>query len=451
MALTTRAEREAALRKAGYNLFNIPADMVTVDLLSDSGTGAISIEQQAAMARGDESYAGARSFRRFYDTIRDLTGYEYILPTHQGRAAEQILFSVVAGPGKVVPSNALFDTTRANIEATTAEGLDLPCPESEDLESDYPFKGNADLGRLEALLRERAADVPMVVITVTNNTVAGQPVSLENLYSVRRLCDAFKVPLFLDAARFAENACLVKQREPGQGERSTRAIAEEFFGAADGAVMSAKKDAIAPIGGFMATNDEGLAAKARELLILGEGFSTYGGMAGHDMEVVSAGLQEVTDEAYLAHRIASVASLAGNLREAGVPVVWPPGGHAVYLDVKRFVTHIPPHLYPGHSLACAIYLVSGIRACELGSLAFGKTDPETGELIPAPRELVRLALPRRVYSQSHMDWVAEVLERVGAAIESLQGLRMTYEPPALRHFTARFEPESPARPLIGEV
>jgi tryptophanase len=449
--LTSRAERVQVLEAAGYNVFGIPSEQVTIDLLTDSGTPALSADQMAAQAHGDEAYAGATSFSRFRRAIEKLTGYPHIFPAHQGRAAERIFFAVTGGPGKVVPANSLFDTTRANVEVTGAEGLDLPCPEAADLRSDYPFKGNTDLDRLEKLFRERAKDVPAFILTVTNNTLAGQPVSLENFHATRELCREYGVPLYLDAARFAENSYFVRQREPGQADRTIEEISREFFENCDGAMMSAKKDGLAHIGGFLATRDDDIARRAQELLILGEGFYTYGGLAGHNLEVIATGLTEVVGVDYLRHRTGQVAALAGELREAGVPVMWPPGGHAVYLEASEFLPHLRPQQLPGVALACAIYLVSGIRCCELGTLAFGKEGPEEGQLVPVGREFVRLAIPRRVYSRAHMTWVAEVLAKLLSVSSSIQGMRITSAPPTLRHFSARLAPEDKSRPLIGDL
>ena len=439
--VSTRDERAGWLEAAGHNLFRLHSDDVLIDLLTDSGTGAMSAEQWAAVMRGDESYAGSPSFFRFETAVRELTGYRNVIPVHQGRAAEKILFSVVAGPGLVVPANHHFDTTRANVEFAGAEALDLPCPEAADISSNFPFKGNLDVERLEALLSRRAADVPLCLVTITDNTGGGQPVSLENVRAVREVCGRFGIPLFLDAARFAENAYLVKLREPGQSERSAREIAAEFFSLADGATMSAKKDAIANMGGFLALNDDSWAERARQLLILTEGFTTYGGLAGRDLEAIAQGLEEVLHEDYLRYRVRSVEYLGEGLRAAGVPIVEPPGGHAIFIDARSFLPHIPPSRLPGQSLACALYLEGGIRSVEVGTVMFGHTDPASGEQVPAPQDLLRLALPRRVYTQSHVDYVIEVAAAVAADKETLRGYRIVEEPSALRHFTARFAPD----------
>ncbi|MGA8015038.1 MAG: tryptophanase [Candidatus Dormiibacterota bacterium] len=438
--LTTEAERDRHLREAGYNLFRLHADDVLIDLLTDSGTGAMSANQWASMMRGDESYAGSPSFFRFEEAVRDLTGYRHIIPVHQGRAAEKILFTSVAGPGKVVPANHHFDTTRANIEATEAEALDLPCPEAADISGRHPFKGNIDVGRLESLLHQRSGSVPLCLMTLTDNTGGGQPVSLENLRRVRAICDRHSVPLFLDAARFAENAYLVKLREPGQSQRSAREIAREAFSLADGAMMSAKKDAIANTGGFLALNDDGVAERARQLLILTEGFTTYGGLAGRDLEAVAEGLREVLDEDYLRYRVRSIEYMGEGFRAAGIPIVEPPGGHAIFVDARALLPHVSPSLLPAQSLACALYVTGGIRSVEVGTVMFGHTDPSTGAQVPAAQDLLRLALPRRVYTQSHVDYVIEVAGAVASRRDSLSGYRIVEEPSALRHFTARFAP-----------
>jgi tryptophanase len=432
--MTTREERERILRDAHFNVFNIPARDVLIDLLTDSGTGAMSSLQWSAIMRGDESYAGAESFFRFRDVVRDLTGFEHILPTHQGRAAERILFELVGGAGKVVPNNAHFDTTRANIEHSGAEAVDLGIQESADPTNRHPFKGNMDVAALEALIgRVGAERVPLCMVTVTNNSAGGQPVSLENLRAVRAVCDKHGLPMFLDACRFAENAFFIKRREPGQEGREVRAIVREMFDMADGATISAKKDGLVNIGGILLIRDEKLALRADALLILTEGFVTYGGLAGRDLEAMAQGLEEVTHEDYLAYRIRSTEYLGEKLLALGFPIVEPPGGHAIYVDAGRLLPHIPAAQFPGQALVCALYREAGIRAVEVGSVMFG-----TGG--HAPRlELVRLAIPRRVYTQSHVDYVVEAAEQVYAQRKALVGLRMTYQPPYLRHFTARFE------------
>jgi tryptophanase len=438
LRITTREEREAAIRAAGYNLFNLHADDVLIDLLTDSGTGAMSRDQWAAIQHGDESYAGSPSWYRFLEAVQALFPLPHVIPTHQGRAAEKILFSAIGGPGKVIPNNTHFDTTRANVEFTGAEALDLVIPEGREPSNDHPFKGNMDLGALEVLLAERAADVPAVFVTITNNSGGGQPVSLENLRGVRALCDRFGVPLFLDACRFAENAWFIRTREPGQGDRDVADIVREIAGLADGMTMSAKKDPLANIGGWLAVRDDALAERCRNLLILTEGFVTYGGLAGRDLEAVAQGLTEAVSHDYLRYRIRSTAYLGEALDAAGVPVVKPIGGHAVYLDARALLPHVPPLRYPGQGLAIALYEAGGIRGCEIGTVMFGR-HPD-GTEVPAAMDLVRLAIPRRTYTQSHVDYVIEVVTSVAARAAQLPGYRIVDEPPALRHFTARFEP-----------
>jgi tryptophanase len=436
--MTTRAQRSAFLDEAAYNLFNLRAQDVLIDLLTDSGTGSMSSEQWAGIQRGDESYAQSPSWYRFRDAVRELFPFEHVMPVHQGRAAEKILFSVLGGPGRVVPNNTHFDTTRANVEATGAQALDLPIAEGLVPSSRHPFKGNMDVDALAALLGERAADVPCVFVTVTNNSGGGQPVSLENLRAVRALCDAHRVPLFLDACRFAENAWFIREREEGQAERPIVEIVREMAQLADGMTMSAKKDGLANIGGWLAVDDGELADSCRSLLILTEGFPTYGGMAGRDLEAVAQGLREVVDEDYLRYRARSTAYLGEALDRGGVPVVQPIGGHAVYIDARALVPHVPPLHYPGQSLAVALYREGGIRACEIGTAMFGRR-PDGSEQ-PAPMDLVRLAIPRRTYTQSHVDYVVEVVTWVAARAGDLRGFRFVHEPPALRHFTGRFAP-----------
>ena len=442
LRMTTRRQREAHLEAAGYNLFKLASEDVIIDLLTDSGTGAMSSEQWAGMMRGDEAYAGSSSFARFESVIRELTGYKHVIPTHQGRAAERILFSVTAGKGKVIPANHHFDTTRANIEATGAEALDLPSEESADPARPAPFKGNIDLARLEALLDKRVSDVPLCIITLTDNSGGGQPVSLQNLREARRLLKRFGVPLLLDAARFAENAMFVKLREPGQDGRTPRQIAREQFSHADGCTMSAKKDGIANIGGFLALNSDEWALAARQLLILTEGFTTYGGLAGRDLEAIAQGLEEVLHEDYLRYRLRSAEYLGEGIRRAGVPIVEPPGGHAVYVDARAALPHIPPADLPGQAFSCALYLEGGVRSVEIGTVMFGHTDPATGRQVAGEHDLVRLALPRRVYTQSHVDYVIEVVEAVARKRSSMRGYRIVSEPAALRHFSATFAPLS---------
>ncbi len=441
LKFTTRARREEILAAAGWNLFAVPAEEVLIDLLTDSGTAAMSSRQWAGILDGDEAYAGARSFYRFEKTVRELTGYRHVIPTHQGRAAERILFSILGGPGKIIPNNSHFDTTRANIEVSGAAAVDLPTAEGLDPALVQDFKGNMNLAGLERLLkREGRERVPLVLMTVTNNACAGQPVALGNLRRVAELCRSYGIPFFLDACRFAENAWFIKTREPGCRGRSPREIAREMFALADGCTMSGKKDGLVNIGGFLALNDESLAQQARNLLIVTEGFPTYGGLAGRDLEAFAQGLEEVLEEDYLRYRIRSIAYVVERLDELGIPVYRPAGGHAVYLDARAFLPHIPPQEYPGQALACALYLEGGIRSCEIGSVMFGKHDPDTGAFRPAPLEQVRLAVPRRVYTQSHMDYVIETIAAVFARRREIGGLRIVSEPPLLRHFTARFEP-----------
>jgi tryptophanase len=438
IVFTTRAERERALADAAYNVFQLRAEDVLIDLLTDSGTGSMSASQWSALMQGDESYAGSRSFYRFEKVVRDLTGFMHIIPTHQGRAAERILFHTVLKPGDVVPNNNHFDTTRANIEIEEADARDLVIDEGSRPADLHPFKGNIDVARLERLLETDASRVPLVMVTVTNNSGGGQPVSLANLEAVRRVCDQFRKPFFLDACRFAENAWFIKQREPGQGSRSAREIAHAMFRLADGCTMSTKKDGLANIGGFLAMNDGSWAEAARNLLILTEGFPTYGGLAGYDLEAIAKGLEEVLDEDYLRYRIRSVEYLAQKIAAAGVPIVQPPGGHAVYIDARALLPHIPAGEFPGVALLNALYLEGGIRGVEIGTLMFGRV--VDGRETPAPMELVRLALPRRVYTQSHIDYVAEVILAVARTARDLTGYRIAAAPQVLRHFTARLEP-----------
>mgnify|MGYP005837360417 CR=1 FL=1 len=435
---TTRQERADALRAADYNVFRLDARDVLIDLLTDSGTGAMSANQWAAMMQSDESYAGARSFHRFREAVTDLTHLAHVLPTHQGRAAERILFGATVRPGDVVPNNTHFDTTRANVEDRGGIALDLPCAESLDPESLHPFKGNIDLEALEQALRAHAGRVPLVMLTVTNNSGGGQPVSLANVRAVHDICRRHGVPFFLDACRFAENAWFIKQREAGQGDRTPAEIAREMFSYCDGCTMSAKKDGLANIGGFLALNDGKLAERCRNTLILTEGFPTYGGLAGYDLEAIAVGLREVLEEDYLRYRVRAVEYLAEKLQAADVPMLRPPGGHALYLDARRLLPHIPPLEYPAWALACAVYLEGGIRAAEIGSVMFGRHPDGTEH--PARMELLRLAFPRRVYTQSHVDYVAEVLAYVRRRAHTVRGYRIVEQPSALRHFTARLTP-----------
>jgi len=436
--LTTEAERERALADAGWNLFGLHADDVLIDLLTDSGTGAMSRDQWAAIQHGDESYAGSPSWYAFLAAVQELFPFRHVIPTHQGRAAERILFSAIGGPGRVVPNNTHFDTTRANVEASGAEAVDLVIPEGLRPEAIHPFKGDMDVVALERLLAERGPDVPVVMVTVTNNSGGGQPVSLANLRAVRGVCDRFGTPLFLDACRFAENAWLIREREPGQAGRAVPDIVREMASLADGMTMSAKKDGLANIGGWLALNDDALAERCRNLLILTEGFPTYGGLAGRDLEAIAQGLREVVGEDYLRYRIRSTAYLGEALVAAGIPCVRPFGGHAVYLDARALLPHIPPLEYPGQSLAVELYRAGGIRGCEIGTVMFGLR-PDGSER-PAAMDLVRLAVPRRTYTQSHIDYVIEVARDVAARRAGLRGYRIAGGPTALRHFTARFEP-----------
>ena len=435
---THREEREAALRAAGNNVFLLHAEDVLVDLLTDSGTGAMSSAQWGALMVGDESYAGSRSYYRFEAVVRDLTGFKHVIPTHQGRAAERILFHNVLEAGDVVPNNNHFDTTRANIEVEGAEALDLVIAEGRVPALVHPFKGNVDLGRLEAVLKERGEHVPLVMVTITNNSGGGQPVSLENLRAVRDLCHRFGKPFFLDACRFAENAYFVKRREPGQEHRTPKEIAREIFSLADGCTFSAKKDGLANIGGFLAMNDDDWAERCRTLLILTEGFPTYGGLAGYDLEAIARGLEEVVEEPYLRYRIRSTEYLGEKLAQGGVPIIQPPGGHAIYVDARALLPHIPPLQYPGIALVNALYLEAGVRGVEIGTVMFG-LHPDGSET-PGAMDLVRLAIPRRVYTQSHIDYVAEGVLAVARRASELRGYRIVSAPRVLRHFTARFEP-----------
>jgi len=434
LRMTTREEREVALRDAHFNLFHLAADDVLIDLLTDSGTGAMSSLQWAGIMQGDESYAGARSFYRFRDCVHKLTGFTNILPTHQGRAAERILFELVGGAGKVVPSNNHFDTTRANIEHSGAEAVDLVIDEGREPSLRHPFKGNLDPDKLESLIeRVHADNVPLCMVTVTNNSGGGQPVSLENLRAVRAVCDRHNIPLFLDACRFAENAWFIKTREPGQSARSVEEIVHEMFDLSDGATISAKKDGLVNIGGVLLLRDDELARRADALLILTEGFVTYGGLAGRDLEAMAQGFEEVLHEDYLRYRIRTAEYLGERLLEIGYRIVEPPGGHAVYIDAGALCPHIPAAQFPGQALVVDLYREAGIRSVEIGSVMFG------GGGSPPAMELVRLALPRRVYTQSHVDYVVEAAAEVFKRRAGMKGLRMTTQPPFLRHFTAHFE------------
>ena len=439
IAMTTEAQREKFIAEVGYNLFSLESDNVLIDLLTDSGTGAMSRNQWAAIQHGDESYAGSPSWLLFKAAVQNLFPYKHVIPTHQGRAAEKILFTAIGGEGKLIPSNTHFDTTRANIEYSKAEAVDLVIPEGRDPSSLHPFKGNMDLVALEEFINKTGvANIPVVMMTITNNSGGGQPVSLENLKGVSAICKKYKIPFFLDACRFAENAWFIREREAGQGDRDVVDIIREISGLADGMTMSAKKDPLGNIGGWLALNDDALAGVCRNLLILTEGFPTYGGLAGRDLEALAVGLTEVISHDYLRYRIQSTAYLGNALSAMGIPVVLPIGGHAVYLDAKALLPHIPALQYPGQALAVELYKVGGVRGCEIGTVMFGRK-PDGSE-VPAAMELVRLAIPRRTYTQSHIDYVIEVCAEVLKRAPKLGGYKITQEPPALRHFTAEFAP-----------
>ena len=436
---TTREQRERLLEQAHHNVFLLKAEDVLIDLLTDSGTTAMSARQWAGIMDGDEAYAGSRSYFKFESVLKDLTGLEHVIPTHQGRAAEKILFSLVGGEGKSIPNNTHFDTTRANIEYSGAEAVDLLNEVGKHPEQRADFKGNMDVDALVAFIEDRGVEnIPLVMLTVTNNSGGGQPVSMQNIKDVRAVCDRFGLPLFLDACRFAENAMFIKMREPGYGEKSVREIAQEMFSYADGATMSAKKDGMSNTGGFLAMNDEDLAGRARTVLIVTEGFPTYGGLARRDLEALAIGLEEVLDENYLTYRLRTIEYFGDKLLEAGVPILEPTGGHAVYLDAKRFAPQIPPHEFPGQAITTALYLEGGIRGVEIGSLMFGSTDKD-GTFVAPPMELVRLAMPRRVYTQSHVDFCVESIIKVYEQRDALRGYRILEEAPYLRHFTAKLE------------
>ncbi len=436
---TTKEERVDILKEAHFNPFLIKAKNVIIDLLTDSGTSAMSSEQWAGMMRGDESYAGSSSFFHFEETVRSITHMPFIIPTHQGRASEKILFSIIGGKGKYFVSNTLFDTTRANIEFSGAEGVDLLCAEGNQPALIAPFKGNMDVARLEQFIQDKGAEnIPIVMITITNNSGGGQPVSMENIKAVRAVCTAHNIPLFIDACRFAENAYFIKLREKGYENKTVFEIAQELFSYADGCTMSAKKDAFANIGGFLAMKDEDLAMHCRNLLVITEGFPTYGGLAGRDLEAIAIGLKEIMEEDYLRYRIRSIEYIGDKLDIDNIPYIKPTGGHAVYLDAKAFLPHIPAHEFPGQALCCELFIEGGIRGVEIGTVMFGKYDAD-GNTIPAPMELVRLAIPRRVYTQSHIDYVTEVISAVYKRRNEIKGLKISYESPLLRHFTAKFE------------
>jgi tyrosine phenol-lyase len=429
---TTRAEREKLIAAAGYNLFLVPSEAILIDLLTDSGTAAMSTEQWAAMMRGDESYAGSPSFTRFRDSVQSIFGFQHVIPTHQGRAAERILFNVMCKKGDIVPNNTHFDTTRANCEFVGAQALDLPIPEAREPGKLHPFKGNMDTGKLAELLDRNAKKVPLVLLTVTNNSGGGQPVSMANVREVKQICKKHGVPLYIDACRFAENAYFIKLREAGYSEKAPADIAREMFSLADGCTMSAKKDGLVNIGGFLCTNDDLLAQQEKDLLILTEGFPTYGGLAGRDLDAIAVGLQEALHQDYLKYRIASTAFLGNHISSQGVPIVQPPGGHAIYLDARTFLPHLRLAQFPGVALANELYLEGGIRSVEIGTLMFGEH---------ATMDLVRLAIPRRVYTQSHIEYVVEVILEVWRGREKIPGYEIVHEAPFLRHFTARLKPQ----------
>ena len=429
---TSREERQKLIEAAGYNLFLVASEAILIDLLTDSGTSAMSTEQWAAMMRGDESYAGSPSFTRFRESVQSIFGFRHVIPTHQGRAAERILFNVMCKKGDIVPNNTHFDTTRANCEYVGAAALDLPIPEAKEPSHLHPFKGNMDVARLaEVIAREGAKKIPLVMLTITNNSGGGQPVSMANIREVKQVCRKHGIPLYIDACRFAENAYFIKLREEGYADKTPRNIAREMFAHADGCTMSAKKDGLANIGGFLCTNEDTLAQQEKDLLILTEGFPTYGGLAGRDLEAIAVGLNEALEEEYLKYRIASTAFLGNHIASEGVPIVQPPGGHAIYLDARAFLPHIPTSQFPGVALAVELYLEGGIRSVEIGSLMFGEH---------AQMDLVRLAIPRRVYTQSHIEYVVEVILDVWRRREKIPGYELVHQAPFLRHFTAKLKP-----------
>ncbi|MEN6511618.1 MAG: tryptophanase [Chloroherpetonaceae bacterium] len=437
--ITTRSEREKYIKEANYNPFSLKSDYITIDLLTDSGTSAMSSKQWAAIMDGDESYAGSRNWFEFEAEVRKITGFKHIIPAHQGRAAERILFSVMSGPGKIVPNNTHFDTTRGNLEFTHAIAVDLPVPESEDPAFIAPFKGNMDINALEKLIIEKGhQNIPLCIITITNNSGGGQPVSMENIRQTKELLKKYNIPLYLDCCRFAENAYFIKTREKGYENKSILEIAQEMFSYADGATMSAKKDGLSNIGGFVATNDDKIAEGLKTNLIVTEGFITYGGLARRDLAALAQGFREVVNENYLAYRIDQVNFLGELLKNAGVPILEPVGGHGVYLDAKRFAPNIKQEYFPGQSIACQIYVEGGIRCCEIGSVMFGTYD-DNGNFIAPTLELVRLAIPRRVYTNDHLRYVAESVINVYNNREKLQGMKITWQPEFLRHFTAKFD------------
>ena len=437
--ITTRAERERAIAEAGYNIFRLPSSAVTIDLLTDSGTSAMSDHQWAGMLEGDESYAGSKNYFHLKQVVQDIFGFDQFVPTHQGRGAEQVLFNILVRPGKTVPSNTHFDTTRANVEAQGGIALDLVIPEGLDPTNHHPFKGNMDLASLQATIeRVGVENIPLAMATITNNAVGGQPVSMANIRATKELLARYGIPFFIDACRYAENCYFIQQREAGYRNKSIKEIAREIFSYADGFTMSAKKDGLVNIGGLLAARDPGLFEQIQNRLILTEGFVTYGGLARRDIEAMARGLEEATDEKYLAYRTGQIAYLAERLKENGVPIVEPPGGHALFLDGKRFMLHIPQPQFPAQALTIALYVEGGIRGCEIGSVMFAHKDAATGEMQYPALDLVRLAIPRRVYTQSHLDYVAEVIIDLHRKRERVRGVKMIWETPLLRHFTARF-------------
>ncbi len=441
IADTTPDERRRILEEAGFNLFAVSADKVTIDLLTDSGTSAMSDRQWAGLMVGDESYAGSRNYYHFEETVREIFGYKYVIPAHQGRVAENLLFSTVVGKGSFVPNNIHFDTTRANVEHNFGRAVDCVIDAALHPTADHPFKGNMDLRKLEALIRERGAEnIPLCLMTITNNSGGGQPVSMENIKSTRKLLDQYNIPLYFDACRFAENCYFIKKREAGYENRSMLSIAREIFSYGDGCTMSAKKDGLVNIGGFLCSNNHDLATSITNLLILVEGFPTYGGLAGRDLEAIAIGLKEVLDERYLESRISQVRCLGEELDSRGVPILKPPGGHAIYLDARAFLPHIPQEQFPAQALACALYLEGGIRGVEIGGLMFGHKDPATGKEVFPELEMVRLAVPRRVYTSAHIEFVAETICSVFRDRDAIRGYEIVYEAPVLRHFTARMRP-----------
>ncbi len=440
--MTSTEQRQSYLKEASHNVFLIRAENILIDLLTDSGTGAMSAAQWAKMMEGDESYAGCRSYYEMRDVIQDLTNFKYVFPTHQGRAAERILFKLIGGTGKIIPNNTHFDTTRANIEYNQSQALDLVIDEGKNPSSEHPFKGDINLNKLKTLFEEHKGsnNIPICMLTITNNSGGGQPVSMGNIRDTKKLCDQYQIPLFLDVCRFAENAYFIKLREQGYKNKSIKEIVQEIFSYADGCTMSAKKDGLVNMGGFLAFNDDDLSYDVQNLEILTEGYPTYGGLSGRDLAALAQGLTEVIHEDYLEYRIKSTQYLGEALLKNNIPIVKPVGGHAVYIDAKSMLPHIPVKEFPAQALACALYLEGGIRGVEIGSLMFGSKDPKTGQDIYAEMELLRLAIPRRVYTQSHIDYVVEVLAEVNKNKDKIKGLRITEESPFLRHFTAKLQP-----------